>query len=222
MLIEVRKVRILFKSHPLYLHCRKEEREATMIGKTKRHSVLFLVLVLIVLSGCGKTAAADLSPQAKKIIGKWAYIHAKEETVAEFKEDGTATYQGEKYTFDCDDTFVHLTGKEGQVTKLRYEVAADGIYLYQHTDYSYTGEGTPESIYGSWRCEEKKWSFEFTKEGTFLEDGYFPGKYVLDEANSTVKLIYGDKFEDTVFYYAVRDNILSIEYPWKMVPTGSE
>ena len=67
MLIEVRKVRILFKSHPLYLHCRKEEREATMIGKTKRHSVLFLVLVLIVLSGCGKTAAADLSPQAKPL-----------------------------------------------------------------------------------------------------------------------------------------------------------
>lgn len=193
-----------------------------MNAKKKILIIPTILFFLLALSGCGKKENVNLSQQAKEICGEWAYIHEKGETVAEFRSDGTAVYEGEKYTFDCDDSYVYLTDKNEQTTKLRYQMDSDGIYLYKNTVYTYTGDKEPEGIVGRWECEEMKWSFEFTEEGTFLEDGYFPGNYTVNEEDSSVKLIYGDKFEDTVFYYSLEDDRLIMEYPWKMVTTVTQ
>jgi hypothetical protein len=62
----------------------------------------------------------------------------------------------------------------------------------------------------------------FTDKGTFLEDGYFPGYYTVDEANSTLKLVYNDQFEDTICYFRLEGDKLYIEYPWPMVKMSSK
>ena len=53
----------------------------------------------------------------------------------------------------------------------------------------YEGDGTPDGLVGLWKSKEK-WSFEFTSEGTFKEDEYFPGHYSVDEGNKTFSLAY--------------------------------
>jgi len=183
-------------------------------------SVVF-VLMLAVMSACGKSVDSDsLSEEAQKICGSWAYNHDKETAVAVFRKDGTAEYEGHDYTFECDSSFISLTDDEGGVLKLRYKLDDEDMYLYSYNTYSYSGEGFPVSLVGVWLCPEKNWSYIFTDKGTFMEDGYFPGHYSVDEASSSFKLMYNDHFEDTVCYYSLEGDKLYIEYPWKMVRTG--
>lgn len=185
--------------------------------KKRKVSVIFLVFVcLLLLMGCGNK---QLSQEAQKICGDWAYIHDRDTTVVSFDKNGKAKYEGKKYTFTCDDTFVYLKNKDGE-QKLRYVMDGDKMFLYKNTEYKFCGEGEPDGIIGSWESTEN-WKFEFTENGTFLEDGYFPGLYIMTE-NSGVKLVYNDQFEDTLCYYHVDGNTLVLEYPWPMVITGTK
>ena len=70
------------------------------------------------------------------------------------------------------------------------------MYLFQNTTYTFDGEGVPDGLVGQWTCHPKNWKFEFTDSGTFLEDGYFPGNYVIDEKSKTLKLIYNDQWSN--------------------------
>lgn len=165
------------------------------------------------MAGC---ASAELSPQAKEIKGKWAYIHDEETVILRLKSDGTAQYHGKDYTYDCDDEFIKLTADD-ETLSLRYYKDGDKLYIYEQTIYKYDGEGKPDGIVGLWTCAEKKWEFEFTENGTFKEDGYFPGYYSVDEKAGTFKLVYNDQFEDTVCYYHINGSEMMLEYPWCMV-----
>ncbi len=189
--------------------------------KTKRIPAFIVTVMLLMLSltACEKS---NLPEQAQAICGSWAYIHDQATEMAVFKKDGTAKYEGKDCTFTCDSQFVTLTDTDGATQKLRYTVDDEGIYLYTNTTYTFSGEGEPNGLIGEWICAEKKWSFAFTETNTFMEDGYFTGYYAIDTENSTFKLTYDDQFEDTVCYYQLEGNTLTIDYPWRMVKTTTK
>ena len=189
---------------------------------TRTITVVVSVLLVLSLTGCGKAEKSSLSAEAQNVCGSWAYIHDRETAVAIFRENGTAEYEDARYSFECEDGFIVLTDKKGNTTKLRYELDADGMLLYRNTTYSFSGEGQPDGLVGQWTCPETNWTFEFTGAGTFLEDGYFPGIYTVDEQNQVIKLIYNDQFEDTTCYYSLGNDTLNMEYPWRMVKTDSK
>lgn len=177
-----------------------------------------VVLMLLLMTACGKnendTAKTN---EALGIYGSWAYIHDKETAIAVFHEDDTAQYEGKDYSFECDNQYINLKDADGETIQLRYALDDEGMYLYNNNTYTFSGEGEPFGLVGEWSCMEKNWSYSFTEAGTFMEDGYFPGNYTVDDENSTFKLVYNDKFEDTVCYFRLEEDKLHIEYPWRMV-----
>lgn len=180
----------------------------------QKRLLLAICTVLLILAGCG----AKLSADAEAIVGSWAYIHEKDVEIAGFRKNGTAKYEGKSYRFESDGEYISLTDRKGSVQTIRYRITDDGMYLYKRTTYTYDGADAPKGLIGHW-SNPNNWSFEFTEQGTFMEDGYFPGLYEADEEAGTVRLVYNDQFEDTVCYFEVDGNTLYMEYPWKVVPT---
>lgn len=147
--------------------------------------------------------------------GSWAYNHEPEETA--FKVNGdSAVLDGVKYSCSYDDSYVTLTDKKGNTEKHRYIVDGEEILLYKTAVYVYSGDSVPDGFYGYWK-NDANWSWEFTAAGEFCEDGYFYGYYSVDEATNAIKLMYTDHYYDTYIYYTVDGNVLTIEYPWRMV-----
>lgn len=176
--------------------------------------VSMILLVATMMCGCASKVEGPF-------IGDWAYVHDPAVTILSLNSNGKAQYQGAEYKYTVENDFINLKSSKEEL-KIRYKMDKDKLYIYQATEYTYDGEGSPEGIIGNWVCTPKKWSFEFTDQGTFQEDGYFPGYYEVDKEAGTVKLIYNDHFEDTVFYYEQNGNTLLIEYPWETVHTMSE
>lgn len=170
-----------------------------------------MLLSAALLAGCGTKVEGPF-------IGDWAYVHDTPVTVLSLETNGKAEYEGNKYTYTFDNDFFYLKSSKGDL-KIRYKMDGEKLYIYQKTEYTFDGDGTPDGLVGNWVCTPKKWSFEFTDQGTFKEDGYFPGYYSEDKEAGTVKLVYNDHFEDTVFYYEQDGNKLIIEYPWETVHT---
>ena len=184
---------------------------------------LAVVLMLLLMTACAKNKSdIVLSNEALEICGSWAYIHDKETAIAVFRKDGTAQYEGKSYSFECQSQFIKLTDKDDKTIQLRYSLDDEGMYLYSNNTYTFSGEGEPNGLIGEWSCAEKKWSYSFNEDGLFLEDGIFSGNYTVDDENSTFKLVYYDPFEDTVCFFALEENKLQIEYPWRMVSTSKK
>lgn len=161
--------------------------------------------MLTVLTGCGKTP----------YDGKWAYIH-DDKTTALTINGNKAEVDGIKCSVKVNGDELELTGKDGS----RYVVGPSDtegqVVLYKFTTYEYQGDGEPDSIIGIWQSDEK-WSFEFTEDGTFREDGYFPGFYLDNKDEHSVMLVYNDHFTDTTCKYSIEGRNLIVEYPWPMV-----
>lgn len=181
--------------------------------------IVFIVLFLLLLmTACGMNKKVTaISDKAMRICGSWAYIHDKDTAIAIFHGDGTAQYEGKDYSFECDSQYIKLKDADGEITQLRYTLDDEGMYLYSNNIYTFCGEGEPDGLVGEWSCAGKNWSYSFTEAGTFLEDGYFPGYYTVDDENSTFQLVYNDQFEDTVCFYRLEGGKLYLEYPWRMV-----
>lgn len=187
-----------------------EERKQIM---KKIKIMVLLCLVLVMLAGCGEKNAITGIP-----VGKWGYIHEPETPALVLKANGDAELDNVKYTYTLDADKIVLTAKDGTVTEMKYTAEGnDEMYIYKTARYNYWEEGTADSIIGLWNHESSAMSFEFTEDGTFQEDGYFPGYYTEDKENHTIKLVYNDHFEDTTLYYSIEDNKLILQYPWKMV-----
>ncbi len=177
-----------------------------------------MTLILLSMTACSKNGnTTATSKEVKQICGSWAYSHDKETAIAVFREDGTAQYEDKNYSFDCDSQFIKLKDTDGDTTQLRYTLDEKGMYLYSNNTYTFCGEGMPDGLVGEWSCAEKNWSYSFTEEGTYMEDGFFSGHYTVDDENSTFQLIYNDHFEDTICFYQLEKDKLQIEYPWRMV-----
>lgn len=198
-------------------------------GFMKRIISTFLlsVMLIMLITGCaGAKEGRRLSDTEKELCGSWAYIHDTETAVLVFKEDGSAKYKKKNYDFSCEDGRIVLSSDGEEKYRLRYLLADDAMYFFEQEIYERTDEAPAagdtytqpgRELIGMWRNTENKWSFQFTEEGTFNEDGYFPGHFWVDEEAGTFKLAYNDHFEDTTCYYTVDGDRLTIEYPWPMV-----
>ena len=191
------------------LHSKSVQMFRIKIMKNK-HIILLVASILLIfaLFGCARNANVG------ELAGEWAYIHDTETVALSIESNGNTVLDGVAYTADVDDTYITLKASNGSEEKMRYVLDKDGMLLYKNTTYTLEGDST-DGLIGMWSHD--KWSFEFTKEGTFQEDGYFPGYYTVDEANKTIKLVYNDHFEDAVLYYEINGNELYLQYPWRMV-----
>ena len=186
--------------------------------KIFRHFFIFLLSYLCVFSSLSvcSSASAD-NVVAETLTGKWAYIHDPDTPALIIKANGKAELDGKKYTYTNTDEYIEMTDKKGTSEKFRYKFEKDGLYFYKNCIYVFCGEDEPTDIVGQWKCEDNNWSFEFTANGTFNEDGFFPGYYSLNQDSSEFTLIYNDHFEDTTCYYSIEGNELHVSYPWLMV-----
>lgn len=170
--------------------------------------VCILTLFTTLFAGCSQKEAGFLD-------GKWAYNHEPDEVAFKISGD-SAVLDGVKYSCSYDDSFVTLTDKNGNTEKHRYVIDGEDILLYKTTAYAYAGNSVPDRFYGYWQ-NSSGWSWEFTPNGEFCEDGYFPGYFLADEEKNEIKLMYIDHYYDTFIYYNADGNVLTIEYPWRMV-----
>ena len=178
--------------------------------RVKKSLVLLLTfsIMIAIFTGC--------SDKKGSLDGKWAYIHDKEAAALTI-DNGKAVLDGTGYKCSYDDSFITLTNSDTETRKLRYLIAEDYLVLYKQTDYTYTGEGAPTGIVGLWEDTADNWSYEFTEEGNFVEDGFFSGTYKENPSEQTITLDYNEDFQDTVIYYSISGDQITIEYPWKMV-----
>jgi hypothetical protein len=178
--------------------------------------LLCALIVLLLLAGCARSAA--LSPAEQALVGKWAYDHDPKTAVLVLKQDGSAKYDGTKYDrFAYNGELLELTGSDGSSLQIRCIQDEDGLLVYRSTVYERDGSG--DGLPGVWHDSADNWTFEFTNTGAFMEDGYFPGTYTVDEAAGSFRLHYaGGQLDDTVCYFTLDVDTLTVEYPWRMVP----
>ena len=178
--------------------------------------LLCVLLVLLLLAGCAKPAA--LSPAEQALVGEWAYDHDSKTAVLVLKQDGSAKYDGAKYDrFAYDGERLTLTASDGTAQTIRCTHDGEGLLFYRSTVYE--RESGSDGLPGVWHDSADNWTFEFTNTGGFMEDGYFPGTYTVDEDAGSFRLHYaGGQLDDTVCYYTLDGDTLTVEYPWRMVP----
>ena len=179
-----------------------------------------LVCLLLLFALCAAGTAVSESTQIT--AGDWAFIHAPEESVLLLREDGTAVFKGQEYSWTADGEFIRLAAEGGEEISLRFVTTEVKTLLYIPKEYvraeGYSREGLP----GVWTGKgEGKSSFIFRDDEMFLEDGTFIGTFRVDEEAGTIKLMYDDPIEDTVIYFTLNGDDMTIEYPWPMVRTGN-
>ena len=178
--------------------------------------LLCALIALLLLAGCARSAA--LSPAEQALVGKWAYDHDPKTAVLVLKQDGSAKYDGTKYDrFAYNGEQLELTASDGSSQQIRCTQDEEGLLFYRTTVYE--RESGSDGLTGLWHDDADNWTFEFTNTGAFMEDGYFPGTYTVDEAAGSFRLHYaGGQLDDTVCYYSLDGDALTVEYPWRMVP----
>ena len=174
--------------------------------KSFKHIVsgIALVFLVVTLTGCNVTTE------------RWAYNHETDKEILALSSNGKAVFKDEKYKYTKDDSFINLTDKDGNTTSLRYYMDGDAMILYESSTYQYAGEGEPDGVVGIW-LQDNNWSYQFNADGKFSEDNIFFGFYSVDEANSSIKLMYDEPLQDAILYYHLNGNELTIEYPWTLV-----
>ena len=173
---------------------------------------LFLSLLLLL-------PAPLLAENSCPLVGSWAFSYEPETLVLRLDESGSAWYRDAEYTWSDQDNLLTLTNKDGESLLLRYMIAEDQTFIYPRTVYhrgkNVEGQG---GLIGIWEGEEGDSSYVFTPAGAFLEDSVLSGSFMADADQGTFLLHYGDAFADTLCYYTVKDDLLTVEYPWPVVP----
>ena len=178
-----------------------------------------LVCLLLLFALCAAGTAVSESTQIT--AGDWAFIHAPEESVLLLREDGTAVFKGQEYSWTGDGEFIRLASESGEEISLRFVTTEEKTLLYIPKEYvraeGYSREGLP----GVWTGKgEGKSSFIFRDDEMFLEDGTFIGTFRVDEEAGTILLAYSQYFDDTLCYFRMDGNdALTVDYPWTMVET---
>jgi len=151
--------------------------------------------------------------------GEWAFNYAPEEAVLLLREDGTAVFKGQDYSWKDDGVRILFSREDGEEFTLRYLVAEKKVLLYLPTVYIRAEDDPGEGLTGAWIGKEAEGStFIFREDGMFLEDGTFAGVYQVDQEAGTFLLIYPDYFDDTLCYFRLEGNdTLAVEYPWPLV-----
>ena len=170
----------------------------------------FALAVMLLLSGCSGKKSDN------PYTGKWAYNHDTTKTALKIEQNGKAELDGQKYTYTSSEEGLVLKNDDGDKVRVVFKNGKDdenGIFVYKPMFFTPAGEC--DGLIGVWNCGRN--SFEFTSDGTFREDGYFPGYYTVDADAGVIKLVYNDMFEDTYIPYSLTDKGLQLEYPWEMI-----
>ncbi|MCR5508683.1 MAG: hypothetical protein K6F34_08340 [Lachnospiraceae bacterium] len=166
-----------------------------------------LVLTAGLLGGCGGKAE------------HWSYNYEPEKEVLTLYDNGKAVFNGTEYTYTRNDKFISMTGSDGVTVDHRYENDKDGMIFYDRSVYT-RKEGTGKNgIIGEWTHENGHNLFRFGDDGQFSEENIFYGHYRVDESDHSIKLMYVEPMQDTVLYYSVEGDKMTIDYPWPMVRT---
>ena len=195
-----------------------------MIKKTVL--TLLLISVFSLLCSCSKATTVE----------SWAYNFDKTTEILRLNSDGTASYILKVYedgkqvkktqeykSYNKDDSFITLKDKNDGELKLRYIKTDAGINLYEKTEYEPVVRRDGNAIAGVWVDKNNSdYFYEFTEDGAFMEDGYFTGKYTLDEDAGIINFTYDADQSKAVLYYSISGDSLTVEYPWPMVPTEKE
>jgi len=180
-------------------------------------NIRFICLIFCLLLGISSVMAEDTSlDDSAFLTGKWAYDYEENRTQMELNSNGKAVFEGTKYEWKVESPYIILTKSKSEPVCMRYMISGEEIYIYKIQTYQRVTEAVG-GLVGAWKGIGNKWSFEFTSKGTFREDGYFPGYYTTDEVNGTFTLVYVDHFADTTCWYTIEDDILTVEYPWRML-----
>ncbi len=178
------------------------------MGSKKATTAGCIVLTaLLLLMGCGE------KEKGGPYEGKWAYIHDADKTAMRIEAEGQARLDGTKYSYIEDEDGLLLTDDDGEAVRVSFKDGENEVFVYKPMNF--ISVGTNDGVVGVWKCGNN--SFEFTVKGTFMEDGYFPGYYFVDEEKGEIKLAYTDVFEDTVIPFKLTDEGLELDYPWVMV-----
>ncbi|MBR6020450.1 MAG: hypothetical protein IK055_09585 [Lachnospiraceae bacterium] len=185
-----------------------------------------LLLLCLVLMACAVLVACD--DDDRKAKERWAFNHETDKAVLTVYEDGSAEFQGKEYTkYEVGDKVIKMTAKDGSVDEFRYYDDEKYRYIYLTSTYDFYESDTfagydGSTLVGAWTKGEDKESFQFTPNGTFLEDGYWAG-YYFPHDDGSIKLVYDNQvFDDTTIYYTIKDKKLTIEYPWLMIKMPEE
>ena len=107
----------------------------------------FLALVLILILGI---SVAEPAETAGFRPGEWAFNHEADKTVLLLREDGTAVWQEEDFTWTDDGEFLHLVPEEGEAVSIRY-LAGDGkTLIWLPVEYVRTEDDPGEGLAGAW------------------------------------------------------------------------
>ncbi len=178
------------------------------MGSKKATTAGCIVLTaLLLLMGCGE------KEKSGPYEGKWAYNHDADKTAMRIEADGQAKLDGTRYTYTEDENGLLLTDRNGEEVRVKFKDNENEVFVYKPM--YFTAEGASDGVVGVWKCGNN--SFEFSSKGTFMEDGYFPGYYFVDEEKGEIKLAYTEVFEDTVIPFELTDTGLKLDYPWVMV-----
>jgi len=184
---------------------------------------LLLISLLSLLCSCSKADSVE----------SWAYNFDKTTEILRLNSDGTASYILKVYedgkqvkktqeykSYNKDDSFITLKDKDDGELKLRYIKTDAGINLYEKTEYEQILKKDGNAVAGVWVDKNNSdYFYEFAEDGAFNEDGYFTGKYTLDEKECRIDFTYDGDSSKSVLYYTISGDSLIVEYPWPMVPT---
>lgn len=187
--------------------------------------IFFLGICIALFLSCAFFFGSEASPAesgAFPLLGEWAYDYEPTVLVLRLEANGNAWYLGKDYTWADQGSFLKLADPEGNTLMLRYAVSETQKVIYPRTFYRrgthVEGEG---GLIGVWEGVSDGSSFVFTPAGYFLEDSAFSGNFMADPEAGTFLLHYGEVFADTLCYYGVENEILSVEYPWVIVAKQS-
>ena len=117
-----------------------------------------LVCLLLLFALCAVGTAVSESTQIT--AGDWAFTHAPEESVLLLREDGTAVFKGQEYSWTGDGEFIRLAAESGEEISLRFVTTEEKTLLYIPTEYKHgSGRNMKEApsssgkTTGSWRTE---------------------------------------------------------------------
>ena len=180
----------------------------------------FLALGLILILSLFAAASAE---NAGFRPGDWAFNYEPESSVLLLREDGTAVWKGNEYTWKDDGEWLHLAPDGGEEILIRYQATEEKTLIWLPVEYQRVEEVPGEGLAGAWIGKESEGSSFIFREADrmFLEDGTFTGTFRTDEEAGTVLLVYLQHlFDDTLCYFRLEGNdILLMEYPWALVET---
>ncbi len=100
------------------------KRNVWMRNRTVKTILIGILISALCLCFTGCSGEKD------RFYGKWGYIHDTETTIMNFKSSGRLVYEGVDYTYTADDSFLHLTAKNGEASDLRYSFDGEQMYIY--------------------------------------------------------------------------------------------